>query len=80
MMIGCDFKNMNSMLSSKSDENQIFRQSCDCKPSILVVDDIYYNRKVIIDILKEFWKIEADQASDGDIAVEMFKNALEKPC
>jgi len=64
--------------SSKSDKNYI--KSCDCKPSILVVDDIYYNRYPIVDILKEFWKIEADQASDGDIAVEMFQKGLEKPC
>ena len=49
-MIGLDFDNFNSV-SSKSES---FRQFCDCKPSILVVDDIYYNRKVIVEILKIF--------------------------
>lgn len=56
-------------LRDSSISDSIQKNSCSCKPSILVVDDAYFMRKVIVDMLKEFWNIDADQASDGDIAV-----------
>jgi hypothetical protein len=45
-----------------------------------VVDDIEFNILPIKLLIKEHFDIEIEEASNGAIAVEMFKKGLDKPC
>ncbi|MFA0962206.1 CheR family methyltransferase [Roseivirga sp. BDSF3-8] len=42
--------------------------------SILVVEDMEINRMVLIQFMKKFWGVEADEAENGKIALEMIRN------
>ena len=54
--------------------------SCNCKPRILTVDDTPFNVVAMGILLKEYWKIEQESAVNGEIAVNMFKEACQKEC
>ena len=45
-----------------------------------MVDDIEFNILPLKHLIKEHFDIEIDEASNGAIAVEMFKKGLDKPC
>lgn len=53
---------------------------CECRPKILIVDDSPYNIQAISLQLDEYWNLQADSASNGEIAVEMFKKEFSKSC
>ena len=54
--------------------------SCDCSPSILVVDDIYFNMMAVRLMIEDKFSMGVSEALDGNIAVDMFKAGLDKPC
>jgi len=54
--------------------------SCDCSPSILVVDDIYFNMMAVRLMIEDKFNMGVSEALDGNIAVDMFKAELDKPC
>jgi CheY-like chemotaxis protein len=58
------------------DENE---EEC-CLKRILVVDDISFNILAVKLMIKEHFGMDVDEASDGHIAVEMFKKGFEKTC
>ena len=39
-----------------------------------------FNVQAISLQLEEYWNLQADTASNGEIAVQMFKDAFQKPC
>jgi hypothetical protein len=47
---------------------------------VLAVDDNDFNTMTIRVIMLDKFGFEPDEACDGDVAVEMFKKGLEKPC
>ena len=53
---------------------------CDCEPSILVVDDTEFNIYALKTILLAMYGIEADEAQNGQIALEMVKGRLKRSC
>ena len=64
-----------------SEINQIqLSERCDCQPRILVVDDIEFNILPLKLLIKEHFDINIEEASNGAIAVDMFKKGLDKPC
>ena len=69
--------------------SQDFRSQiiCNCKPSILVVDDNAFNLSIQMEIIENQLNQDLDnmdffieKANDGTVAVEMIKKCLEKPC
>ena len=64
----------NSQAQSKSSAK------CDCIPRILVVDDTDFNIIPVRMLLQENYEIECDDACNGAVAVQMYKDALEKTC
>ena len=47
--------------------------SCNCQPSVLIVDDTEFNIIPVEKMLKTHFNIDADKASNGQIAVDMVK-------
>lgn len=47
---------------------------------MLIVDDTPFNILAISMVLEEYWNLQADTASNGEIAVQMFKTAYSKSC
>ena len=56
------------------------KNDCGCIPRILAVDDTVFNIIPIRMLLKENFEIEVEDACNGAEAVQMFKDALAKPC
>ena len=48
-------------------------KKCDCKPRILVVDDIEFNILPVKLLIKEHFDIDIEEAENGAIAVDKFK-------
>jgi CheY-like chemotaxis protein len=55
-------------------------EHCNCQPKALIVDDNNFNIMAITSILKENFELEIHEASNGEQAVEMYKQAFQKPC
>ena len=55
-------------------------KQCNCQARILVVDDIEFNILPLKLLIKEHFDIEIEEATNGKIAVEMYKKGLDKPC
>ena len=53
---------------------------CGCIPKILIVDDIEFNIIPVKIMIKENFDIDIDEASNGAIALKMYKDHLMKPC
>ena len=53
---------------------------CDCKPSILVVDDTEFNIMAVRCLVKDHFDIDVDEAKNGKIALEMYKKGFDKKC
>ena len=53
---------------------------CDCQARILVVDDIEFNILPLKLLIKEHFDIDIEEATNGAIAIDMYKKGLEKPC
>lgn len=62
---------------------------CQCKPSILVVDDNPFNLEMQSNIIEMVLNTKLNssnseeqiqQANDGTVAVELIKKCLQKPC
>ena len=53
---------------------------CDCCPSILIVDDIFFNMMAVRLMIEDKFNMGVSEALDGNIAVDMFKAGLDKPC
>ena len=51
-----------------------------CKPRILVVDDNQANITPIQMMILEFFKLEIEEAPNGKIAVEMFREGFNREC
>ena len=64
----------NSFIIPQNEEN------CECKPSVLIVDDTEFNIIPVERMLKNHFNIDVHKASNGQIAVDMFKQRLAKPC
>ena len=55
-------------------------RSCDCTAKILIVDDTSFNVMTLKLLIKDKYDMDADEAVNGKIGVEMFKKGLDKPC
>ena len=44
-------------------------KQCSCEPRILVVDDNQFNIMVIKNMIEEYFGLEVDEASNGEIAI-----------
>lgn len=64
----------NLLLSSERGIN-----NCDCKATILIVDDNMFNL-VPLELMLDELNIVVDKAMDGQEAVEMFKSNFDKTC
>ena len=53
---------------------------CGCKPRILIVDDMEFNIIPVRFLLKHNYDVDIDDASDGKIALDKFKQEFDKPC
>ena len=53
---------------------------CGCKPRILVVDDTEFNIIPVRFLIKSIFNLEIDDAPDGLVAFEKFKQEFKKPC
>jgi CheY-like chemotaxis protein len=54
-------------------------QMC-CRPRILCVDDNEYNLLALTTILSANFNIYPDEAVNGQMAIDMFKEGLNKEC
>ena len=61
-------------------EEPINPWGCECRPRILVVDDNSYNILAVKLMLKDKFQMDIEEALDGKFAVEMFEEAIQKPC
>ena len=66
------------MNNSEMSENQ--ESFCDCKPSILVVDDNEFNILPIKHMIKDNFNFEVEEACNGLVALQKFQAGLSKPC
>jgi CheY-like chemotaxis protein len=66
-------------LKSYSNKNSESKR-CNCQARILVVDDIEFNILPLKLLIKEHFDIDIEEATNGAIAVEMYKKGLDKPC
>ena len=53
---------------------------CECKASVLVVDDTAFNIMPVRALLKAHYKIDIDIATNGLEAVEKFREGLNQTC
>ena len=56
------------------------QNKCDCKASILIVDDTEFNIIPVERMISNHFNIDVATASNGKIAVEMYRECLSKPC
>ena len=62
----------------QEDEQSEF-SDCGCQPKVMIVDDIQFNILPIKYMLQDFTK-NIHEAANGQIAVDLFKQALDNPC
>ena len=55
-------------------------KNCDCKARILVVDDTDFNVLAVKLMIKENFMLDIEEAPNGKIGYEMFKEGFDKPC
>ena len=53
---------------------------CDCQPKILIVEDNVFNMMAVSSIILQKFKIKPSEATNGQIGIDMFRDALAKPC
>ena len=53
---------------------------CGCVPGILVVDDTDFNTYALKTMLKEMYGLQADDAQNGQVALDMVKERLKRLC
>ena len=53
---------------------------CDCEPKILIAEDNVFNMMAVVSIIMDKYKIKPIEAINGKIAIDMFKEAMNKPC
>ena len=55
-------------------------KGCQCEPRILVVDDIQFNILPVKLMIQENFQLEIEEAHNGQVALEKFKQGYEKEC
>ena len=53
---------------------------CECVARILVVDDTPFNILAVKNMVKLYFKMEVEEAINGQIALDMFKEGYSKEC
>lgn len=61
-------------------KEDVKRKNCDCKPSVLCVDDMSFNLMPLVASIKRFFKIDCVSAINGKQAVDMYTERLNKAC
>ena len=64
------------MEESKGDDPE----DCDCKASIMVVDDIEMNIVPVREMIKRYYQLDVETATNGRIAVEKYIEKFKKKC
>jgi hypothetical protein len=67
-------------LSNSSNSIPIDEPSCGCVPRILIVEDNEFNMMTVVSVIFDKYKFKPAEAQNGLIAVNMVKEALQKPC
>lgn len=74
------------MIPSISDESNSvssLEQSdarCNCEPKMMIVDDTAFNLFTLRININELFQLPVEEAENGQVAIDKFKAALDKPC
>ena len=53
-------------------------KKCSCEPRILVVDDNQFNIMVIKNIIEEYFGLDVEEATNGEIALQLFEAGMNR--
>ena len=53
---------------------------CNCVPKILVAEDNVFNMMAVTSMMFDKFKIKPIEAANGQIAIDLFREAMNKPC
>ena len=56
------------------------KDKCDCQPKILIAEDNVFNMMAVVAIIFDKYKIKPTEAANGKIAIDLFREAMNKPC
>lgn len=65
----------------EEEEDQVCQmKQCECKARILVVDDTDFNILAVKLMIKENFMLDIEEAPNGKVGLEMFKEGYERLC